>query len=157
MNKWKIVVLGIISIIIFVIIYQQHQTILKYRQIPYYSLEKLAYPIEQVIEIHENETNYKDDERKQILEDLYVEFTTIYNQAGVGITTEPKIRNMYYDVYIDARTGFFVYLDKYLAATTLEQREKAYETLKSKYEEYQIFLEQARVELILHEPTEEER
>ena len=157
MKKWKLVILGIIGIIIIGFMYQQHQTILKYRQIPYYSLEKLTYPIAQVIEIHENASNYKDGEREQILEDLYVEFTTISNQAGAGITTEPKIRDMYYGVYNDARTGFFVFLDKYLAATTLEQREQAYEVLKGKYEEYQIFLEQAKVELILHEPTEEER
>ena len=155
MKKWKLAIVGIIGIIIIGFMYQQHQTILKYRQIPYYSLEVLSYPIGRVIEIHENATNYEDDEREQMLEDVNVRFSTIFNYAGVGFTTEQKIFDMYYDKYNEARTDFAVILDKYLAATTAEQREQAYEALKGKYDEYQIFLKQAEEALMLPDPTEE--
>lgn len=61
-------IIGVIGISIIVVMYKQHQTILEYRQIPYYSLELLASPIGKVIEFHENDDNYEDDERKEMLE-----------------------------------------------------------------------------------------
>lgn len=129
MKKWKLAIVGIIGIIIIGFMYQQHQTILKYRQIPYYSLLILADPIRQVIELHENATNYEDNERQEMLEDLSVEFSTISNKAGWGFTTEQKIRDEYYDKYIEARTDFTIDLNKYVKAATPEQREQAYRGL----------------------------
>ncbi|MEK4533033.1 hypothetical protein [Solibacillus sp. FSL K6-1554] len=153
MKKWKFVIIGVIGISIIVVMYKQHQTILEYRQIPYYSLELLAFPIGKVIELHENDDNYEDDERKEMLDDLNVMFSTISNRAGVGLTTEQKIYYKYYDEYNDARADFAVILEKYMAAETPEQHEQAYKALKEVYDEYQLFLEQAEEDLMLPDPT----
>lgn len=146
-------IIGVIGISIIVFMYKQHQTILEYRQIPYYSLELLASPIGKVIELHENDDNYEDDDRKEMLEDLSVMFSTIFNRAGVGLTTEQKIYDKYYDEYIEARTDFAVILDEYMATETPEQHEQAYKALKEVYDEYLLFLEQAEGELMLSDPT----
>lgn len=80
-------------------------------------------------------------------------FSTISNRAGVGLTTEQKIYDKYYDEYNDARADFAVILEKYMATETPEQHEQAYKALKEVYDEYQLFLEQAEEDLMLPDPT----
>lgn len=149
----KLVFVGIIGIIIIGIMYQQHRTILEYRQIPYYSLELLASPIAEVIEFHENAANYEDDERKEMLGDLNIMFSTIFNKTGVGLSTEQKIHDMYYYKYTEARIDFAIIFDKYMAASTREQSEQAYIELKREYNEYLTFLKLAKDDLMLPDPT----
>ena len=153
MKKLKLVIAGIIGIYIITFMYQQHRTILEYRQIPYYSLELLASPITEVIEFHENADNYDEDERKEMLGNINVMFSTIFNKTGVGLSTEQKIHDRYFYKYNETRIDFATSFNKYMEATTREQREQAYRELKSKYSDYQIFLQLAEDDLMLPDPT----
>lgn len=153
MKKLKLVIAGIIGIYIITFMYQQHRTILEYRQIPYYSLELLASPIAEVIEFHENADNYEEDERKEMLGNINVRFSTIFNKTGVGLSTEQKIHDRYFYKYNEARIDFALSFDKYMEATTREQREQAYRELKSEYSDYQTFLQLAEDDLMLPDPT----
>jgi len=153
MKKLKIVIAGIIGIYIITFMYQQHLTILEYRQIPYYSMELLASPIAEVIEFHEHADNYEEDERKEKLGNINVMFSTIFNKTGVGLSTEQKIHDKYFYKYNEARMDFATNFDKYMEATTSEQREQAYRELKSAYKDYQTFLQLAEDDLMLPDPT----
>lgn len=149
MKKWQLLIIAIVIATGAFIIVQQQETIRQYRQMAYYSLEKLTYPIEEVLALHENGD---DAERQKMLEQLYVEFTAISDYAGVGLTTEPRIKDAYYALYTETRISFFNYLDQYVVATTTQQREEAYAALKGAYEAYKMQLTAVKEELIVEEP-----
>lgn len=157
MKKLRLAIIGIIGIVIISVMYQQHQTILNYRQNVYYHLQVLAVPIEKVLDFHQTTENYEDEERKAMLDELETMYTTIFNYTGGEVITEQKMRDTYYDEYTQTKIDFVSYLQKYINATTPEQREQAYMQLKGEYDEYKIFLQLAKDELQLPDPTYEER
>lgn len=152
MKKWQLVLLSFIGIVLLTIMYQQHQTIVKYREIPYHALELLAYPIAKIIELHENPRNLAEAERQQMIADEVVAFSTIFNYAGMGLTTEPNIKDVYYATYSETRVDFAVQLKQYIEATTPEEQEAAFQLLQHEYETYQQFLAQLE-EVRLPDPS----
>lgn len=148
MKKVGIPVVTVAILYIAMVLYEQHKIIADYRQIPYYSLEKLGYPIANVLELHEKADTYSEDERQEKLQELNVQFATIFNYGGVGFLEEQHIKDLYYDDYTTARIDFATLLQTYVKATTLQQREQAYKDLKARYEQYEKFLQLVKEELV---------
>lgn len=67
---------------------------------------------------------------------------------GVYSCSEPAIREKYYLTHYDTKISYFQIIQRYSEATTEEERERAYQDLKEKNEEYRQFLQIALEELV---------
>ena len=137
----------IIAFLLFVI-YEQHQLLNKYRGTVYSSLSQLNLPVERILSYHENK-DYTEDTNQRLLITLDQYYGDIFNNGGWGFLLESDMKEKYYNKYLDTRVSYSLAIQKYIEANTEDERQQAYNTIKSKYENYSEFLEKARKELDL--------
>ena len=136
------VVIGILGFII----YQQHQLINDYRATGYAYLSQLNLPVERILTYHENK-EYIEDTNQKLLNTLFEYYGDIFNNGGWSLLLEPDIKEKYNTKYQDTRVSYSLAMQKYIDAKTEDERQQAYDAIKSHYENYSKFLEKAYKEL----------
>ena len=138
----NIVVIGLLGFVI----YQQHQLIKEYRATGYNDLTQLNLPVEKFLNYHEN-NEYNVDTNQMLLTTLFQYYGDIFNHGGWGLSLESDIKEKYYTKYLDTRVSYSLAIQKYIDAKTADERQQAYEQIKSLYENFNEFLEIARKDL----------
>ena len=142
--------LFIINIVIIaflvVVMYQQHQLIKDYRGTVYGDLTQINMPVERILTYHENK-DYTEDTNQKLLNTLFEYYGDIFNNGGWGFLLESDIKEKYHTKYQDTRVSYSLAIQNYIDAQTEDERQQAYHTIKSQYENYSEFLEKARKDL----------
>ena len=128
--------------------YQQNQLINNYRSLLYAQMEFVNVPIERILAFHEEAESYDETERNNKLNQLHQTYADFFNYTGAGLQLEPVMRERYYLTYNETKLSYDQIIKRYMEATTAEERERAYQDLKEKYEKYQQFLQAANEELV---------
>ncbi len=147
-KKIWLILISLTAIVMIIVIYQQHQLIRDYRGLLYSEMEILNIPVERILEFHQEAASYDEKERNEKLEQLEESFADFFNFTGASLQLEPEIRAKYYVTYNDSKLAFARIIERYIDATTAEEREQAYQDLKEQYGQYQSFLKVSEEELV---------
>ena len=71
----------------------------------------------------------------------------INTEVTVEILLESDIKEKYHTKYQDTRVSYSLAIQKYIDAKTEDERQQAYDAIKSQYENYSKFLETAHKKL----------
>lgn len=148
MKKVWLLITSLIVIVMIFVMYQQHQLINDYRSLLYSEMEKLNVPIERILAFHQEGENLVEKERTEKLERLDESFADFFNHTGTGLQLEPEISEKYYIIYNDTKLAYSHLIESYVAASTIEEREQAYQNLQEQYNQYNEFLEVSEDEFI---------
>ena len=148
MKKIWLILISVVIVVMINFMYQQNQLVTDYRSLLYGEMEVLNVPIERILAFQQEAESYNETERNNKLNQLNESYADFFNYTGSGLQLEPAIREKYYLTYSDTKLAYYQIIERYLEATTAEERERAYEDLKKKYEEYQQFLQTAKKELV---------
>ena len=148
MKRIWLILISVVIVVMITSLYQQNQLITDYRSLLYSEMEVLNVPIERILAFQQEAESYNETERNNKLNQLNESYADFFNYTGGGLQLEPAIREEYYLTYNDTKLAYYQIIERYLEATTAEERERAYEDLKKKYEEYQQFLQTAKKELV---------
>ena len=75
------------------------------------------------------------------------DYGDIFNNGGWGFLLESDIKEKYHTKYQDTRVSYSLAIQNYIDAQTEDERQQAYHTIKSQYENYSEFLVKAYKEL----------
>lgn len=148
MKRIWLILIGLIALVMINFMYLQNQLITDYRSLLYSDLEHLTLPVERILAFHEESGSYDETERTEKLNQLNQTYADFFNYTGGGLQLEPAIREKYYLTYYDTKISYFQIIQRYSEATTEEERERAYQDLQEKNEEYRQFLQIALEELV---------
>lgn len=92
--------------------------------------------------------NLDEKERIEKLEHLNEAFADFFNYTGAGLQLEPEISEKYYITYNDNKLAYSRLIESYVAASTIEERDRAYKNLQEQYDQYNEFLDVSKEELV---------
>lgn len=147
MKKKVLLILNIVIVASLVfVIYQQHQLLDEYRGTISGNLSQLNLPVERILAYHENK-EYTEDTDQKLLNTLFDYYGDIFNNSGWAFLIESDLEEKYFMKYQYTRVQYSYEIQKYIKAKTEEERQNAYDAIKTRYENYREFVEKSRKEL----------